>query len=605
MSPRVIASMALLALGGVAAAEPLGTAFTYQGELREGDALANGVYDLRFRLFADADGVTPIGAVLCQDNVEVVDGRFTVVLDAGAVFAGDVRYLEVNVRADTGAFCASGAGYTTLLPRQRIAAAPNAAFASSAASATNATNAANATSAITANNALTLNNQPAAFYTNAANLTGTLSDARLSANVTTLAGAQTFSGAKTFNAAPAFSAAGGGAPFTVSSTTKVTNLNADLLDGFDASSFAAASHTHDAGAIVSGVLNDARLSTNVPRLNAANTFTGANRFNAFVGVNRGTAITPNEVFGLQNASGGTGYTGMYIASTDAAGGRPFYGYTVNNNSAWTYLDAAGFWRLDNNGTRVSVNRATGNMGLGVDAPQVRLDIAGTDTAMRLRNTNDAGGGFVQNTFATLQLGLFNPTGAAWGAIPANSSRALLGMENTGRVGTLTNTGLQPTWRNTIDDGAGNAAFAGNVAANNMPAIKLVTGNASGLLNGGSVTLIESVPVNVPASGYLRITARCRIYLQAYSFYNSTATLELKETTSGEVVVKAVPLGIADGTPSASGANHYGDVTLEHFTPTTAGTRTFKLRLLHTPGAAADSVSYEESEVTVMYFPKGL
>lgn len=610
---RVIAAMVLCAgvlcaLGGVAAAEPLGTAFTYQGELRDGDALANGVYDLRFRLYADAAGVTPIGPVLCQDNVEVVDGRFTVVLDAGAVFAGDVRYLEVNVRLDTGAFCASGGGYTTLLPRQRIAAAPNANFATSAASATTAntaTSATSATSAITATNATALNNQPATFYTNAGNLTGTLSDARLSGNVTTLAGAQTFSGAKTFIAAPAFNAAGGGAPFTVSNTTKVTNLNADLLDGFDASSFAAAAHTHDAGAIVSGLLNDARLSTNIPRLSGANVFSGVNRFNAFVGVNRGAALTPNEVFGLQNVSGGTGYTGMYITSTDAVGGRPFYGYSVNNLTSWTYLDQSGFWRLDNNGTRMSVSRTTGNVGIGATDPSSRLEVQGSDPAIRVRNINDSGGGFIVNIGSTLQLGMYNPAASTWGVIPSGASRSLLGLSHTGRVGTLTNDIGAAAFRNTIDDGAGNAQFAGNISANNMPAIKFVTSPASGFFRNNSVTLIESVPVNVPADGFLRITARCRVFISAYEVFNSTATLELKETTSGEVTIKAVPLGIAGGAPTPSGANHNGDITLEHVIPVTAGTRTFKLRLLHAAGSGVDGVSYSNSEMTVMYFAEGL
>lgn len=65
--------------------------------------------------------------------------------------------------------------------------------------------------------------------------TGTLNDARLSGNVAQLAGAQTFAGAKSFSAAPTFNASG--APFAVGSTTKVANLNGDLLDGFDSSAF--------------------------------------------------------------------------------------------------------------------------------------------------------------------------------------------------------------------------------------------------------------------------------------------------------------------------------------------------------------------------------
>jgi hypothetical protein len=64
---------------------------------------------------------------------------------------------------------------------------------------------------------------------------GTLSDSRLSSNVATLGGAQSFSGAKSFSSAPSFNAAG--APFSVASSTKVANLNADTIDGLDSSAF--------------------------------------------------------------------------------------------------------------------------------------------------------------------------------------------------------------------------------------------------------------------------------------------------------------------------------------------------------------------------------
>lgn len=71
---------------------------------------------------------------------------------------------------------------------------------------------------------------------NATNIgTGTLADARLSGNVARLPGAQTFTGVKTFSAPPSFAAAG--APFSVTSSALVPNLNADRLDGLDSSAF--------------------------------------------------------------------------------------------------------------------------------------------------------------------------------------------------------------------------------------------------------------------------------------------------------------------------------------------------------------------------------
>lgn len=53
----------------------------------------------------------------------------------------------------------------------------------------------------------------------------------------------------------------GTAPMTISSTTVVTNLNADLLDGKEASAFALASHNQSATTITSGTLGVARGGT--------------------------------------------------------------------------------------------------------------------------------------------------------------------------------------------------------------------------------------------------------------------------------------------------------------------------------------------------------
>jgi hypothetical protein len=61
-----------------------------------------------------------------------------------------------------------------------------------------------------------------------------------------LTASQTVGGAKTFSSPIASSVATGTAPLSVASTTLVTNLNADRLDGVDAAGFAAAGHTHQA-----------------------------------------------------------------------------------------------------------------------------------------------------------------------------------------------------------------------------------------------------------------------------------------------------------------------------------------------------------------------
>lgn len=108
---------------------PLGTAFTYQGQLKSAGSPANGLHDLRFRLYDAFAGGAQVGPTLCANNVSVTEGLFTVSLDFGAQFAGDQRFLEIDVRADTGLNCANPAGFVTLAPRQALTAAPNAIFA--------------------------------------------------------------------------------------------------------------------------------------------------------------------------------------------------------------------------------------------------------------------------------------------------------------------------------------------------------------------------------------------------------------------------------------------------------------------------------------------
>ena len=62
------------------------------------------------------------------------------------------------------------------------------------------------------------------------NDSGFLTSHQSLANYVTLNGDQTITGKKTFSSQQSFTVAQGTAPFTVTSTTKVTNLNADLLD---------------------------------------------------------------------------------------------------------------------------------------------------------------------------------------------------------------------------------------------------------------------------------------------------------------------------------------------------------------------------------------
>ena len=98
----------------------LGTALTYQGQLKDNSAAANGAFDFQFALYDAASGGAQIGATINANDVNVSNGYFTVSLDFGAsAFTGDARFLEIRVRPG-----ASSGAYTTLSPRQTISPAP-------------------------------------------------------------------------------------------------------------------------------------------------------------------------------------------------------------------------------------------------------------------------------------------------------------------------------------------------------------------------------------------------------------------------------------------------------------------------------------------------
>jgi len=121
--------IALVVASPVPATTPLTTAFTYQGQVKQDGAPANGAYDFLFLLHDAVSGGTQVGSTVTIDDISVNNGLFTVPLDFGAAaFQGDARWLEVRVRAG-----ASTGSYTTLIPRQTLTATPYAAHSLSTA----------------------------------------------------------------------------------------------------------------------------------------------------------------------------------------------------------------------------------------------------------------------------------------------------------------------------------------------------------------------------------------------------------------------------------------------------------------------------------------
>jgi hypothetical protein len=103
----------------VSEAAPMGTAFTYQGRLIDANDAADGLYDFQFKLFdANVAGAQQGGTVDIND-LDVIDGYFTVELDFGSeVFDGNAVWLETTVAH------ADGSDPCTLRPRQEITPVP-------------------------------------------------------------------------------------------------------------------------------------------------------------------------------------------------------------------------------------------------------------------------------------------------------------------------------------------------------------------------------------------------------------------------------------------------------------------------------------------------
>lgn len=75
----------MLCLANISKAEPMGTAFTYQGRLIDANGPSDGVYDFLFKLFNEPNGTGyQIPLTYDVNDIDVIDGYFTVELDFGS-----------------------------------------------------------------------------------------------------------------------------------------------------------------------------------------------------------------------------------------------------------------------------------------------------------------------------------------------------------------------------------------------------------------------------------------------------------------------------------------------------------------------------------------
>ncbi|MES2438965.1 MAG: hypothetical protein V4584_07855 [Verrucomicrobiota bacterium] len=183
------------------------TPFTYQGKLESNGSALTGTVHIRLGLYAASTGLSALRQEVLP-NVAVTGGLFTVTPATFTVadFPGSARWLQIEVSSD------AGNTYTPLTPRQQVTHTPYSMYAVQAGTA----------SSVSGN-------------VSGSQITGFMSPSRIDTGTAT--GTITFS--------PAI-----GAPFAVGNTTKVINLNTDLLDGLDATAF-----FRTTGGTLTGTLN--------------------------------------------------------------------------------------------------------------------------------------------------------------------------------------------------------------------------------------------------------------------------------------------------------------------------------------------------------------
>lgn len=106
---------------------PMGSSFTYQGQLQLHTIPANGIFDFQVTLFDTPEEGNQVGVLNTLEDVNVMDGLFILELDFGEIFSGAAMWIEIGVRDGQ-----SEEPHTILSPRQRITATPNALFAANA-----------------------------------------------------------------------------------------------------------------------------------------------------------------------------------------------------------------------------------------------------------------------------------------------------------------------------------------------------------------------------------------------------------------------------------------------------------------------------------------
>ncbi|QKK06981.1 MAG: tail fiber domain-containing protein [Planctomycetota bacterium] len=420
--PRLAALLAITVLHSPAAAQE--SDLTYQGQLLESGAAADGTYTAVFTLWDADTGGSQVGPTNIREGLVVTNGLLTAQLDFGADAFNGARWLEIAVDGQT------------LTPRQKMTSAPKATRLEGVNNAPNGRFGINTSNPaakwhVEQDDGIAIYGQSlfedaivGVTATNGKSALWGISSAPSGYGVRGLVDSSPGTGAGVFGSSFADQGVGvfgqatnsAGAGDGVVGTTAATQSHSAGVRGI-ASSASGTVHggyfvTESLGNGASGLVAQATSNTGTTfgvqasvsspggiavsgyvapgsggyavRGNNGNSdgyagyFIGRGHFRDHTSIGKtGVKVSSAEWFGVHTTAESGQYGGMYISGQNA-GAYPFYGYSASGvgADAWHYFDGiAQTWNLNANGNRLSVNRSNGYVGFGDSSPDYPLDMA--------------------------------------------------------------------------------------------------------------------------------------------------------------------------------------------------------------------------------------
>ncbi len=333
------------------------SAFTYQGQLLENGEPAQGVYDFIFTLY-NQPIPRPIADLGSRTNraVPVTNGYFIATLDFGAApFDLGAGWLGIAVaKAGSGKFALQS-------PLQQLTSVPWAMRAEGV-SPGSVTTAALAPGAVTSDKIA-----PGTIVNADISPSAAIADTKLA----TLSTA-----GKVANAATTATTAN--QPDTIVMRNSSGNFSAGAITATGFTGSGSGLTSLNAAQLTAGTLPDARLSSNVARRNAANTFSGNQEVVGSLALNLASSSAGGEVLRMKKSGAAADNNVEFAYHHRPAGNElwfsAFNGTVTRHLQGWDYANNA--VRFPANGSTFSINTTQLRVGVGTAVPKRRFHVEG-------------------------------------------------------------------------------------------------------------------------------------------------------------------------------------------------------------------------------------